>query len=164
MLPPAKEDLLRRRWMWMALSDLFLDEEVTKDTLCEIARIAAECGYTEQELDAIYRCEVAPAVAFNAFDMAGTWGYFDTVWLEKRILRPHGLGYWFDRLIIAPLPVWCLRHDWRQVKALLREQRDLVREEQEKQGGEWKPCCAQEAPCLRWQSSEPRNTPNRGGS
>src|SRR5262245_4760077 len=62
MLPPAKDDLLRRRWIRQALSDLFLDEEITEDTLYHIARITAECEYTDEELEAIYRHEVAPAV------------------------------------------------------------------------------------------------------
>ena len=65
MLPPAKEDLLRRRWIWQALSDLFLDDEITEDRLRYIARTCAECGFTENELGFIYRREVAPAVAFN---------------------------------------------------------------------------------------------------
>jgi hypothetical protein len=155
MLPPAKEDRLRRRWVWQALSDLFLDDEVTEDTLRYIARIAAECGYSDEELDAIYRREVAPAVAFNLFDVAGTWGYFDTVWLEELILRPHGLWYWFERLIIAPFPVWLQRHERRQLREMLGEERQRVREEQEKPGSQWKPCCAEEAPCYRWASAEP---------
>lgn len=150
MLPSAKEDLMRRRWIWQALFDLFLDDEPAAVELRYIARIAAECGYSDEELEAIYRREVAPAVAFNAFSSAGTWGYFDTEWLEKRTRRFRGLGYWFDRLIVAPLPVWLMRHAWRRVKSLFREERERVREEQEKQGSEWKPCWAEKAPCLRW--------------
>jgi hypothetical protein len=163
MLPPAKEDLVRRRWIWQALSDLFLDEDLTEDTLRYIARIAGECGYADEELEAIYRREVAPAVAFNCFSPAGTWGYFDTVWLEKQILRSRGLGYWFDRLVIAPLPVWPLRHVWRRFKRMLAEQRELVREEQQKQGSQWRPCWAKEAPCLLWASDEPGATSERSG-
>jgi hypothetical protein len=151
---PAKDDLARRRWVWQALSDLFLDEQVSDDTLRHIARVAAECGYSDEELDAIYRHEVAPAVAFNAFDPAGTWGYFDTVWLERRILARRGLWYWFNRLLVAPLPVWLLRDDWRWVKCLLGPERQRVRSEQARQGGQWQPCWAKEAPCLRWASSE----------
>lgn len=154
MLLPAKEDLLRRRWIWQALSDLFLDDEITEDTLQYIARIAAECGYTQEDLESIYRREVAPAVGFNLLDAAGTWGYFDTVWLEERILRPSGSGSWLDRWLLAPLAVSLLRSEWKRLRALLEEQRGRVRQEQEEQGSQWKPCWTQEAPCYRWQSAE----------
>lgn len=69
-----------------------------------IAYVAAHCGYTDEELGYIYAAEVAPAVAFNAFDVAGVWGYFDTEWLEARILRRNRFWYWVDRLIVAPFP------------------------------------------------------------
>ena len=161
MLPPAREDLVRRRWIWQALSDLFLDEESTERTLQYIALIAAECDYTDEELEFIYRHEVAPAVAFNLLDVAGTWGYFDTIWPEKRILSPSGPGCWFDRWVIAPLTVPLLRDEWRRLRGLIEEQRRQVREEKEKQGSQWKPCWTEEAPCYRWKSSERGTGPER---
>src|SRR5262249_31407867 len=124
------------------------DEEVTESTLRQIARVTAECGYSDADLEIVFRREVAPAVAFNVYDMAGTWGYFDTEWLQKRILRRHGLDYWFYRLIFAPWPGWDLRNQWRRVKALLSQERERV--QQQLAGGEWQRCCAREAPCLRW--------------
>lgn len=153
MLPHPKEDLARRRWVWQAVSDLFLDEEVSEDKLRYIAQVTAECGYTSDELDAIYRREVATAVAFNIFLVAGTWGYWDSEWLEKKILRPPGLCYWFDRVLIAPLPLWLLRHEWARVRALLPKEHERVRKEQEKLGEQWKPICSESPLCLRWESS-----------
>jgi hypothetical protein len=121
---------MRRRWVWQEISDLFLDEEITDRTLRAIARTSAECGYSERELDAIYRYEVAPAVAFNVFDTLGTWGYFDTLWLEDRILHCSRLGYLFNRFIIAPLPVSWLRSEWNRVIGMLAEERERVSREQ----------------------------------
>jgi hypothetical protein len=160
MLPSAKDDLRRRRWVWQALSDLFLDEQITEDTLHYIARVVAECGYSADELEAIYRTEVAPAVAFNAFDPAGTWGYFDTVWLEGRILRRRGLGYWFNRWIVSPLPIRALRQQWRKLKGLFAEQCECVRRGPRE--SEWKPCCAEEAPVLHWEGAEQASVAEQG--
>jgi hypothetical protein len=154
VLPSASDDLLRRRWVWQALSDLFLDDEITADTLRYAARICAECSYSDEELDAIYRNEVAPALAFNYFLVAGVGGYFDSVWLQERILRDRTLGYWFDRLVLAPVALRTLRSDWIQLKSMLEEERVRTRENVERADGLWKPCCMQEAPIYRWQDAE----------
>lgn len=154
MLPPANDDLQRRRWGWQQLSDLFLDEETTEDMLRNIARVAADCGYTDEELDDILRNEVAPAVAFNFFDTAGTWGYFDTVWLEGKILHSSRLGYWFHRLIVVPLVMLALRQHWEAIKMWLVQERERVRREKASQGDRWKPCCSEPAPVYRWASPD----------
>ena len=138
MLPPPEEDLERRRPLWQALSDLFLDDETTADTLSYIALVAASSAYTEDEIEAIYRREVAPAVAGNFFDPAGVWGCFNPVILERWILERCSLGYWFSRLIVAPLPLWILRHDWRRVKILVARERESAREAKERVIEPWK--------------------------
>lgn len=159
MLATANEDLLRRRWVWQALSDLFLDDEITEDKLRYAARISAECDYSDEELDAIYRKEVAPALAFNYFLVAGVWGYFDSVWLKERILRNRRPGYWFDRLILAPAALWTLRNDWRRLKDMLREERVRILDIRGRLEGQWKPCCIEEAPTYRWQGAEQSRAP-----
>jgi len=150
MLPSPQDDIRRRRWIWQAVSDLFLDEEPNESVLCHIAYVAAHCGYTEDELDIIYAREVAPAVAFNAFSTAGIWGYFDTEWLEERILHTGQFSYWFHRLIIAPIPLLLLSAVWRRVKNQLPTQRNRVRMEQEEQKENWKPMWSEDAPSYRW--------------
>ena len=147
VLPPAQDDLRRRRWIWQAISDLFLDEEPDDHTFRHIARVAAECEYTEYEIEAIYNKEVGPAVGFNLLDPAGTWGYFDTLWLEDRILRRSMIGYWFDRLLAA-LPCLLTRRHWNQVKRILVEEHMRVASAKRTSG--WKPCCVAEAPIYRW--------------
>ncbi len=154
MLPPAREDLRRRRWIWQALSDLFLDEETTEFELRHIARVAAECDYSDEDLDTIYRHEVAPAVAFNFYDVAGVCGFFDSEWLEERILQGGPFGHWFDRLIVAPLPVRLVRNHWSRIQTLLVEERERVRALRLELGSEWKPCCAEDAPRFPGQTTE----------
>ncbi len=151
MLSEAKDDLRRRRWVWQAVSDLFLDEEPDEFVLRGIARTAAECGYSADDLEVIYRTEVAPAVAFNAFATAGIWGYFDTEWLESRILRANAIGYWVTRLTIAPIVTLLLSGKWKQVKAFMVEEGRRVVLAQREVG--WKSSCAEEAPIYRWGSA-----------
>ena len=82
MLPA---DLDRRRPVWLALSDLFLDTDVNlfRDGN---TRLLAASPYSPDELDTILREEVYPACSYNLSQVAGEWAGFDDVWLERRIL------------------------------------------------------------------------------
>ena len=61
MNDPARESV------WLALSELWLDTELVEDDLAAIARTLAISGYAAEELEAIYRLEVAPVVWGNAW-------------------------------------------------------------------------------------------------
>ena len=86
VLPPARSDLARRRPVWLALSDLFLDTDVNLFREGN-ARTLAASPYTLDQIDAILREEVYPACSFNLSLVAGEWAGFDADWLEQRILR-----------------------------------------------------------------------------
>ena len=90
VLPPAHDDLPRRRPVWLALSDLFLDTDVSLFQEAN-ARLLAASPYSLEELDTILREEVYPACSFNpwsvAGEWAGEWAGFDPDWLEGRICR-----------------------------------------------------------------------------
>lgn len=85
VLPPASADLERRRPVWLALSDLFLDTDVSLFRRGNTRRLAAS-PYSLAALDAILREEVYPACSFNLTQVAGEWAGFDEDWLERRIL------------------------------------------------------------------------------
>ena len=85
-MTPAHADLARRRPVWLALSDLFLDTDVQLFRDMN-TRLLADSTYSLDELDTILREEVYPACSFNLSLVAGEWGGFDSDWLEQRILR-----------------------------------------------------------------------------
>ena len=85
-LRPAGSDLARRRPVWLALSDLFLDTDVNLFRAGNVRTLAAS-AYSLDELDAILREEVYPACSANLTLVAGEWAGFDADWLEQRILR-----------------------------------------------------------------------------
>ena len=84
-LPPVREDLERRRPVWLALSDLFLDTDVNFLRAAN-TRLLAASTYSLAELDGILRHEIYPACSFNLRQVAGEWAGFDAGWLERRIL------------------------------------------------------------------------------
>ena len=128
-MTPAHTDLARRRPVWLALSDLFLDTDVQIFREGNTRTLAAS-PYSVDELDTILHEEVYPACSFNLSLVAGEWAGFDADWLERRILRggPPPRTWW-RRLgryltlgwsIPVRLPTeWA---DWRAEVVRLREQ------------------------------------------
>jgi hypothetical protein len=87
---PAAEDLARRLPVWEALSDLFLDTELTEVFYRSIARHIMESGYRPEELLEILWDEVFPVVEWNLRHPAGVWSGFRADWLQDAILNPAG--------------------------------------------------------------------------
>jgi len=85
MLRPASEDLVRRRPVWRALSQLFLDADVSETLVGRAATLAA-ASYTMEELEEILVDEVWPVCSPNLRVVAGAWSGFDADWLETEIL------------------------------------------------------------------------------
>jgi hypothetical protein len=71
----------RRQPVWKAFSELFLDTQLEDRDIRRIAGIAADSGYTVEELHDIYLLEVAPAVGRNLRSIAGEWAGFTEEWL-----------------------------------------------------------------------------------
>jgi hypothetical protein len=108
------QDIDRRRRVWSALArplfDFACDEEPTIADFQAISRVVVECGYTEDEIHAIYWAEVVPAIA-------GNWCSFDPIklqWLEHRIIHPPRFGH---VLTCFFRPWWILvAHEyWRKI-------------------------------------------------
>ena len=82
--PPL--ELVARRPVWLALSDMFLDTDtsLTRDWR---ARELAASPFSLDELEAILVDEVYPICRANLLSIAGEWAGFDATWLEQRITR-----------------------------------------------------------------------------
>ena len=78
-------DLEKRKPLWTAFSDLWLDTEVSQITLNYIAREMKASGYSLAELKHIYQHEVAPVIYQNLLVVAGEWDGFDQTWLHDKI-------------------------------------------------------------------------------
>ena len=78
-------DETRRRPVWVALADLYLDTELQEDDLQRIAAVCAASGFSWPEIQQINYNEVAPALWFNTQELAGEWAGWDEEWLIERI-------------------------------------------------------------------------------
>ncbi len=81
-----KPDLNERKKVWLALSDLFLDTDITL-FYESIATVCAESPYSLSELKAILETEVASVCGGNLSCIAGEWAGLDEAWLINSILE-----------------------------------------------------------------------------
>ena len=82
-----EEEIERRKPVWAALSDLWLDTELTEDDLHRIAGVMKRSGYVFHKLRDMYLFEVAPVVFPNLLSVAGEWAGFDEEWLFAEVSK-----------------------------------------------------------------------------
>lgn len=82
----TSEELARRRPVWLAMSDMFLDTD-TSIFRASRAEVLSASGYAEAELDRILVEEVTPVCGATLMSVAGEWAGFDPQWLEQAILQ-----------------------------------------------------------------------------
>ena len=112
----SEVELSRRREVWHAAADLFLDTE-TRWELPRIAGVLARSGYAESELERIFQCELVPECVWNLYSVAGAWAMMslDEVRLARRAQSaPPVLSRVFMKLLTPD----SLRAQWRAVLGL----------------------------------------------
>ncbi len=83
----SEQEIERRKPLWSAFSDLWLDNELQKYEIEHVAQTMKNSGYNFDELERIFFREVAPTVYKNAFSMTGEWAGFDSEWLYRAIVE-----------------------------------------------------------------------------
>ena len=83
----SSTEISERLPVWHAISELWLDSELTEADLTYLAGRLADSRYSLSELEDIYLVEVAPVVHDNLRQVAGDWGLFDLEWLKEAVLR-----------------------------------------------------------------------------
>jgi hypothetical protein len=126
----TESDYERRKPVWTAFSEFWLDTELEDDDLHHIARIAAASGYSISELRDIYLYEVAPVVGPNLLSVAGEWAGFDDKWLysEARKRAEHRsiwLRFWLFVGVGRVALTYATERHWHRIVSLLPESRDV---------------------------------------
>jgi len=104
---PAK-DIVNRLPVWSAMSDFYVDNELTDDRIREIAKVCSDSPYTLRDLEKIMFTEVWPAFVRNLFSVAGEWvGWSDDVIIDRIIKNYKNRFYFSWRL--NPLKIYFCR-------------------------------------------------------
>lgn len=119
----SDQELAHRRPVWEALSDLFLDTDVSLARQWRVDILAAS-PYVEGELEFILIDEVYPVCKYNLLSVAGEWAGFDPQWLESRILqrassRWRAFHSWNLGRLTVPRST-----EWRATKSAIRVARE----------------------------------------
>ena len=112
------QEIELRKPVWIAMSDLFLDTDV-RLSYPATACVLADSPFTINELELIFKKEVAPVVGWNLWAMMGAWDGFDENWLVSRIAPRVGAKFWLPSF--APTP----HNDWKAMVILVEALRRL---------------------------------------
>ena len=88
-----KTELNRRQPVWLAISEFYLDTDLSKEQIYLILTEFKKSGYTLTQLKDIDFYEVKPIVGSNLNSVAGIWSGFDEAWLLEKIERER-IGSW----------------------------------------------------------------------
>ncbi|AZB09197.1 hypothetical protein EG344_10365 [Chryseobacterium sp. G0162] len=82
-----KDSLEKRKQVWVALSELYLDTELQESDFKYLIKTLFESPFTLKETKKIDQYEVFPVLFSNLLSPAGEWGGFSEQILVKNIMK-----------------------------------------------------------------------------
>jgi hypothetical protein len=76
-------EIEKRQPVWLALSEFYLDTELTIKDLDRVSEKIIDSGYSLQEIKEIDLYEVFPLLKSNLLTVAGNWAGFDQQWIYE---------------------------------------------------------------------------------
>ena len=131
-LPPS--GLERRRPVWNAMSDVFLDTE-TRWEMPNVAFVLVQSGYSAEELDAIWHDEIVPECAWNLQQVAGEWALL-VIDEEALAARAAGQKPLVERIVPVPVRDF-LEGQWASIKELRKALLALPPEQRAERTAMW---------------------------
>lgn len=109
-------DINKRKPVWYALSNLFLDTELDEKDYQMIVRELLLSEYSVEKIEEILFDEVYPVCIVNLTNAAGIWDQFDEEWLTEKISKRLQKGpKKKKRRFLKSL----IQDDWKAVKRIL---------------------------------------------
>jgi hypothetical protein len=114
---PKLLNIERRKTVWSALSEFYLDTELSDEDLKRLLGVFAASGFGIDEIREIERNEVRPAIGVNLLGVAGVWSGFDEEWLCSAVIQriAKGKPTWWQRLWLRDS---LTERYWQRIKQL----------------------------------------------
>jgi hypothetical protein len=114
----------RRSNVWIALSELFVDNELSTIDKTRLAEKLKESGYQLVEIQNILEDEVLPTFSINLMAVTGNWSGWSDEEVQQRVIKRLSAGVnssmkWWRRLCIKFL----VGQDWQEIKKILQSTR-----------------------------------------
>lgn len=114
-----------RKPIWIALSDLYIDNELQYSDFKIVANAIRNSPYSLEEVKRIDRNEVFPILYTNLLSVAGVWTGFQEDWLvtkiTNRIRKRTYVGRFFNKIIFLFFGHMNKEY-WQQVENVLKTQ------------------------------------------
>lgn len=124
----TQKEIDKRIPLWTAISQLYVDNEISEYDLELIVKEILKFGCSFEEAEKIFRYEVAPVCWGNIFSWS-VWNGFDTEWLTTEIVKNiekqkrKSLYRVFIRNPLAgSLMTKIVWKDWEKVKAIYEKE------------------------------------------
>lgn len=121
------DEISRRSRVWCALSELYLDTQLTDADLTAIARTIQSAGFTADEAETILKEEVAPVFWTNHLQVAGEWQPFAPDQVEQLVQdrlerKSRNPIFRMLREFWNGVRIRSVKHDWHRIKQELRRE------------------------------------------
>lgn len=103
----SADELDRRKPLWSAMSDLFLDTE-TRWYPPFVGHACVKSGFDDATLERVFWAEVFPLALFNLHDIAGEWAMLE---LSEVLLAERAEKGERDR-VLELTDAWMVKHTW----------------------------------------------------
>ena len=111
-----------RKRLWIVMSDLWLDQELTKRDLDYIAQAVRDSGLSTAELDKIFELELAPFLGLNHLTPLGVWTGFNPDWVCEKAQERFSKYRLRDRIFARlGITTYAARPSWERVKTIAFE-------------------------------------------
>ncbi|MGM0703229.1 MAG: DUF7079 family protein [Pseudomonadota bacterium] len=104
--------------LWLALAPLWLDREPSERDYRHMVEVIQSHDLTLEELEWIFRLELAPVLSRHQLSVAGAWQRFDDYQLMKQLVAHNlRLSGWRRRVwaLFSGLTTLMTRHRWTEL-------------------------------------------------
>ena len=122
-------EIENRKQIWMALSEFYLDIQLSNEDLDRISLIFYNSGIHLREIKKIDLTEVFPLLQPNLLSVAGVWDGFDRDWLltksEKLYNRRKSIFHRLNCKFWNVFFYWMRRNYWNQIEKRMKIFEDI---------------------------------------
>ena len=127
----TQDEIDRRKPVWLAFSEFWLDTELGADDLERLASAIEQSGFSIGELRRIHLEEVAPVLYPNLLSPAGEWAGFDEECLYAAITQNIDRTGPIRRLahrLARPVMAHATERDWHRLRDIVLRVRESAAE------------------------------------
>lgn len=118
--PFTEAEITRRKPVWIGLSDLFLDTDVSLVD-ARLSKTLKESGFDADEVEKKLREEVGPVFFTNLTVVAGEWAGWPDEWIVSEVTKYLSKAEVLriaQKLLSKPVVDQLVKSDWLRVKTL----------------------------------------------